>query len=66
MLIVVYNCLECSHTKHNKSRHHQPKVDGKRPVYAATDGSDQNIRSDSNSGSIRFPKNVERSVLELN
>jgi hypothetical protein len=51
MLIVtlVYNC--CSHIKHNKSRHHQPKVDGtrKRPVSAVVaqmDGSDQKTRSD--------------------
>ena len=67
MLIVtlVYNCIECAHIKHNKSRHQPPKVDGKRPVAAVMaqiDGSDQNsIRSDSGSS----VEKTERSVWKL-
>ena len=43
-----------SHIKHNKSRHHQPKVDRKRPVSPLvakmdSDGSDQNTISESDS-----------------
>ena len=47
----MYNC---SHIKHNKSRHNQSKVQGKRPVSTVMarlemDSSDQNTRSDSDS-----------------
>ena len=47
----MYNCF---HIKHNKSKHHQSKADGKRPLVSAMkaqlemDGSDQNSRDSSN------------------
>jgi hypothetical protein len=67
MLIVTFVCngIECSHIKHNKSRHHQPKVDGKSPVGAVmvqTDGSDQNSAQSDSGSSV---KKSERSVLNL-
>ena len=68
MTLIVILAYNCSHIKHNKSRHRQPKVNGKRPVstvVAQMDGSNQKTRNDSDESNLSLNR-ADGSKLPLN